>query len=242
MKKPILTICLAAAGLTVAAIGLHDRVDYQLTANALAETDTSAISAACTDETVTAFVPGLAYTITWTSPARGAAATPSATANLSNGINSDSNPTITATLNCTGCGAGEVVLTNQSSKKKLAGLQCQELADAKLEAHGDGTDNTKFDIGVSNIADSDTIWTAADQVDNATSGAKDVLFGTSGQIATSVLTDGSDNDSATNGEIDFGGASEAAGASQTAIKVDISDYDVQAGTDTETLTYTFTGS
>lgn len=205
---------------------------------ASAETDTATVSAGCTAPTATAFMPDVAYTFSWSAPTVSGAATASCSASVTGTINSDTtSPSCTATADSGGFVTGHIV----TPVMKLAGLQCQAVSSSKLEVHGDGSDNTSFNIATGNLADPDTTWVPGDQVDNAISGAKDVLFGASGQVATSNVSDGSDVDGATNGEISFG-TTEANGGSEMKVQVDVTGYDPNPSTEMETLTFTFTGS
>ncbi len=214
-------------------------VDY--TPDAMAATANMAPSAACTDPTITSFQGSLAYTVTFSAPSAASGATASATAVLSSGVNGEGNPTVAAALIGSGGIAGKVITANPMPGGKLAGLQCQaSTGSMQLKANGDGTDNTNVDFYVGNLADADNVITAGDRVDDAPSGTPDTLFGTSGQINTTKPVDGAatDFDTNNNGEITFGGASEAATGSELKMLVDVTNYNVTAGTDTETLTIT----
>lgn len=216
------------------------QVDY--VPDVMAAVATTGPSVACTDPNIAAFQGSLAYTITWAAASAGNASNPSATATLSNPVNGDTAPTIAATMNGSGAAAGFVILTSTSPSGKIGGLQCQTNTDElKIEIHGDGVDNTKFDFALQNMADANNIYTGAQQCDNATSTAKDVLFGTSGQISTNLMLDGTrDFDGVADGEIMYGGTNETHGAMEIHLMVDFVEYNVVAGTDTETMTFTLT--
>jgi hypothetical protein len=227
--------------LAVGAYGISSHVEMEMATDAIAASATSAQSAACTDPTAAAFMPAVDYTITWSTPSASTAASASATAVLTTEVNADTSPIVTATLNGTNVTAGHVLLNHTTPKLKMAGLQCQAVSGSKLEAHGDDTDNTNITIALSNLADDDTTYTSGDQVDDALSTMADVIFGTAGQISVTDLADGSDDDSSTNGDIVFG-TSESAGGTETKIMVNVTNYDVAAGTDLETLTFKLTAS
>lgn len=240
MKRKIVGI-LGGLLMAIGAWFLKGNIQIDYTADVLAATDTSAVSTACTDPTATGFIPDIAYTVTWAAPAAGTApALGTATGVLTGPVMSDSNPTVTPTLNGGGAPAGFVVLTHQSPFMKLDGLACQAVSQASLQAQGDGADNASFDIAISNLADVDTGYTAADKVDE--DAVADTLFGTSGQIQVGLVTDASDRTSTTNSMVEFGGAVEANGGSEMHVIIDVTNYDPQAGTDVETLTFTITGS
>jgi hypothetical protein len=211
-------------------------VDY--TPDAMAATVTMAPSNACTDPTITAFTGSLAYTITWSAPAAATAATPSATAVLSGAVNSDSAGTVTATHATNGA----TLLSSATPTAKLAGLQCQTgTSSLQSKANGDGTDNTSFSVYIVTQADSATASPiAGDQVDTDPAATPQVLFGTGGSISTSKPTDGaaSDANASTDGETSMSGTETTSGTQMKTI-VDVTNYNVAAATDTETLTLTF---
>lgn len=200
--------------------------------------DTAAVSGSCSDPAAAAFVPNMSYTINFPMPSTfqsisGCGAT---TALSSDVVNGDTAPTVGCSLS--DVSGGFLVLSNRTPTVKYGGLQCQTQNQSLLEVHGDGSDNTNFDIAISSV--SSTAWNASNKVDDALSGAKDMLFGTSGQCGGSAIVDGSDNDAATNGEVAFGGTGSGEGGSKVYIKIDYTNYDIQAATDVETLTFTFT--
>jgi hypothetical protein len=230
-----LTLCLSA--LSISGDMLNDHVESIALHEALAAPSEAeaAISGSCDDSPVTAFSPDIAYTITFPSPARAAISTCSATAELTGAVNSDTTPSITCVL---GAIDGYIVTYHDTPTMKLGGLQCEIEDRSQLQVHGDGSDNVNFDIAIQSAGS--TTWDASKKVDDATAGAKDMLFGTSGQIGSSAIVDGSDHDTATNGEVDFGGTTPNEGASHFFIKLDFTDYDVQASSEKEDLTFTFT--
>jgi hypothetical protein len=215
-------------------LSMHVAMEHSQTLIAATATDVP-ISGSCDDPVVAAFVPDLDYTITFSVPA---AATSSPTCSgslvLTGPVNSDSAPSVTCSLQS----GGTLLLRSRHPTSKLGGLQCVVETKTKLEVHGDGSDNTNYNVAIDTV--SATTWSAAKQVDNATSGAKDVIFGTGGQVASTDIDDGADFDQLTNGEVAFGGTTASEGASRLFTQVDFTNYDVQAGTDKETLTYTFT--
>ena len=157
------------------------------------------------------------------------------TLGLTGPVHSDTPPT--ADCNITEL-AGWVTVSNRTLTAKLGGLQCQTQDRSTLEVHGDGVDNTNFDIAIAPVASS--VWDNSKKVDDATSSLKDVLFGPGGQVGTSAIIDGSDYDGSTNGEVTFGGTQAGQGASRLYMRTDFTNYDIQPTTDTETLTFTFT--
>lgn len=195
---------------------------------------TSAVSGSCNDPVVAAFAPTFGYAIAWSNPAAGTQPTCTATLTLTNPINADTAPSITCALQT----SGEVFLYSQTPKIKFGGLQCQTQDRVILEMHGDGTDNTSFDVGYQPTGT--TSYISSKKVDAATSGSKKMVFGTSGTVGSAALIDGNDNDGLINGEIAFGGSSETTGGSVKMIKVDVTNIDVNVTDSTETVTYTLT--
>lgn len=195
---------------------------------------TSAVSGSCNDPVVAAFAPTFDYSITWSNPAAGTQPTCSATLTLTNPINGDTAPSITCDLQT----SGDVFLYSRTPNIKFGGLQCQAQDRTSLEMHGDGTDNTSFEIAYQGTGTSSYISTK--KVDDATSGAKKMVFGTSGSVGSAALIDGDDYDGLINGEITFGGTTSTTGGSKKFIKVDVSNADVNVTESTETVTYTLT--
>ena len=229
--------------LPLTAFFLSRNVEFELAQEVLAAGAQSTISADCTNPEPTAFVPDLAYAVTWSAPVPGSLSTPSASLTLTNPVNLDTTHAVTATLNGSGSPGGYVLLVNQAPKMKLGGIQCQSYSQVTLAANGDGADNTKFDVAIQNLADSDTSYNSAKQVDNVSSASPVTLWGAGGRIVGSPLVDGSDEDSATaNGDVVWGSHIEANGGSEVHIILDVSNYAPSPGVDTETLTFTFTPS
>lgn len=224
------------------AVGMYhlstSNLEMDYVPDVMAVTATMAPSAACTDPTIASFQGQLAYTVTWAAAAAGSASSPSASAVLSNAVNGETGNGVVATLNGAGAPLGMVILTSTTPTGKVGGLQCQTSVGAtKVEGNGDGTDNASFDIAVSNLADADTGYTAGDKYDSKPALTPGVLFGTGGTIAAALPTDGGgETDAALNGEIAFGTATEANGGSELHSIIDITNYNVAAGTDIETLT------
>lgn len=222
--------------------GLFQRLVLPKTSVGMAEVEavpaetTAAISGSCNDSPVTAFAPNLAYTFTFPTPARTALASCTATVALTGAVNGDTAPT---TIGCSLTDqAGFVVASSRAPTMKLGGLQCTVQDRAILAVHGDGGDNLNIDIALDTAGSSS--WAAGKKVDATTITSKAMLFGAGGQVGTAAIIDGSDYDLSTNGEVTFGGATASEGASRTYVKVDYTNYDVQAATDVETLTFTFT--
>lgn len=220
----------------------EERLEIQYVPDVMAAVAETGPAVACTDPSIAAFQGSLAHTVTWAAPNAAGASTPSATSVISNPVNGDTAPSVVATLNGLGAASGFVILTSRFPTGKIGGLQCQTTTDElKIEAHGDGTDNIKFEVALQNVADAENIYTAGDKCDDAPSTAKDVLFGTSGQINTTLLLDGTrDYDGANDGEITYGGTNETNGAMETHIMVDVVEYNVDPSPDTETMTFTTT--
>lgn len=195
--------------------------------------DTAAVSGSCNDTPVSAFAPNAAYTITFSAPVAALTPTCSSTVSLTGAVNGDTAPSI-------GCSIadqnGFAILSNRTYSIKIGGLACSTEDESNLQIHGDGTDNTAMDIAISPVSQSS--WNATHKVDHTVSDTKIVLFGTGGQISTSMILDGQDKDALTNGEVEFGGTVTSTGGSKIFIKQDVIDYNVQQGIDQETLTLT----
>jgi hypothetical protein len=197
---------------------------------AFGPSDGSTITASCTDPTAASFTPDQTITLT--------AANPSASSfdcqtifnfsiALTGAVNSDSNPSDPEST--IACSSGEVRAYWSHPSHKLAGLQCQASSgSSQLTVAGDATDNTAVSYRIGN---SSSTFATATQVDN--DATADTLYGTSGIISTSALSDGSDGDSTVNGEIVFGGSSIRFHSA-----LDFSNYNLSS--DTEALTYSFT--
>lgn len=197
--------------------------------------DTAAVNGSCNDTPVSAFAPNPTYTITFSVPVAATIPSCSTTVSLSGAVNGDTSPTV-------GCSIadqnGFAVLSSRTFSVKIGGLACTTEDESNLQIHGDGADNTAMDVAFSPV--SQTNWIGSHKVDQTSEGNKVTLFGTGGQVAANTVLDGQDNDNLTNGEVEFGGTVASSGGSKIFIKQDVVDYDVQAGTDKETLTLTMT--
>lgn len=258
-KRSGAALAIAALVMTLAGYQLSRNVEVGLTSDADAESQAAVVAVACTDPAPNAFMPKVTYTIAWPAAAAPSlsivddtAITTEALSNNAAGegaVNSDAAQTVHTSLNTST--AGYVVLSNLSPKMKIGGLQCQtSTSEASLLVHGDGNNNLQFDVAISNIVDNDTGYTSADKVDTTSSPANGkLLFGAVGdgdaQIFASRHTDGStggddqDDDALLNGEIAFGSAEVSGGTEMHSI-VDVTNYNVSAGTDAVTLTWVFT--
>lgn len=209
-------------------------VDAFIEANATPQADVIAVSGSCSDTPVTAFSPNLSYTLSFTST-QSEPLTCNGSLGLGNPVNSDTAPTL-------GCNVTDVsgfaVMSSRMPTIKIGGLQCTTEDRATLEVHGDGSDNLAIDIALSTVGS--TGWDASKKVDASTSSSKIMLFGPSGQVGTSAIIDGQDNDALTNGEVAFGGTVASQGGSRVYLKADFTGYDLQSATDRETLTFSIT--
>jgi len=236
---------LLATGGALMAIGiffLKANIQMDYTSDVLAgTTPNTLLKAACTDPTVQAFTPDIAATITWTIAAT---AGPLASVSLAEtgAVNGDTNPSAPVSMNVGGDPAGYLEYTYTAPKHKADGIACQTLSQSTLKDNGDGADNTKFDIAVSNLADTDAGYTVADKVDAVASGTPVMIFGTGGQIAGAGITDANDLSAKEDGQVEFGGGVEAQGGYELHTVVDVTNYDVVNTTDQETLTLTFTAT
>lgn len=197
---------------------------------------TMAVSGTCSDTPVTAFSPNFDSTIVIAAPV--ASTGPSCTATMAisgSVVNGDTAPGVNCSILTD---SGFITVYSRTPTMKLGGLLCVTEDRARLEVHGDGSDNLNMDIAISTV--SATAWDGNKKVDAATSAAKIMLFGTNGQVDANPIIDGSDNDATINGEVAFGGTVTSQGGSRTFIKADATNYDLNATTDRETLTFTFT--
>lgn len=198
--------------------------------------DQSAVSGSCNDTPVSAFAPNAAYTISFVAPvATAPISTCSATVSLTGNVNGDTNPSVACSITDQN---GFVVLSSRTFSTKIGGLACTTEDESNLQINGDGSDNTAIDIAILPV--SETSWSNGQKVDHITSANKVTLFGTGGQVSGSMVVDGQDKDALTNGEVEFGGTLASTGGSKIFIRQDITNYDVQPGTDVETLTLTMT--
>ena len=196
--------------------------------------DEAAIEGSCDNGVLTAFTPDLSYAFQIASLSLDGLPTCSSTLTLSGSVvNGDTDPTVTCSSSDE---VGFFVGYSRSPNMKIGGLACNTEDRSNLAVHGDGTDNAEVDAGFDTT--SATEWSDSKKVDNATSGSKDILFGTGGQVGTSPIVDGSDADTLTNGEVMFGGTTPSEGASRLFMKID-STGDEHSGV-LEILTFTFT--
>lgn len=234
-----------ATGGLLMAIGiffLKANIQMDYTSDVLAgTTPASILKAACTDPTNTAYTPDVAATVTWTIAATAAPLASVALA-LTGPVNGDTNPTASISMNVGGDPAGYLEYTFTAPLHKLDGIACQALSQSTLKMNGDGTDNTKFDIAISNLADADAGYTSADKVDAVAAASPVMIFGTSGQIAAAGITDVGDSGQKDDTQVVLGGAVEANGGYEIHTIVDVTNYDVVNTTDTETITEIFTAS
>lgn len=213
----------------------HAAVEVEFGNEALAAVDTSNLTANCTEQNVIAFVPSITYTIVPTA-SRSAVSCGSSTAIISAAVNGDGNPALTC---LTSDSTGYITLSHTASLIKLAGLQCQVgTENSQLEVH-DSNDSNSAALDIALASPGSTTWSSSNQVDTATAAAKKMLFGTSGLLLGNKLSDGSDQDGFTNGEIVFGGSGAASSGGHSMInRVDIIDTATDGAT--ESLIYTFT--
>jgi len=227
-------VCCANLFCALSWLTSHATVDALTEAYATPQADVIAVNGSCSDTPVTAFSPNLSYTLSFTSSQSGPA-TCNGSLGLGSPVNSDTAPTL-------GCNTTDVsgfaVMSSRMPTIKIGGLQCTTEDRATLEVHGDGSDNPAIDIALSTV--DSTAWDASKKVDASTSSSKIMLFGPSGQVGTSAIVDGQDNDALTNGEVAFGGTTASQGGSRVYLKADYTGYDLQAATDKETLTFSIT--
>lgn len=212
----------------------NQTLSFSQEANATPQRGTAAVNGSCSDTPITAFTPAMAYTIAFSAPNEDTAPTCTAPMTLTDGINGDTAPSIGCSITDVD---GFVILSSRTPTMKISGLQCSTHDRSTLQVHGDGSDNVNMDIAVSTVGS--TVWDGGKKVDAATSSSKIMLFGSGGQVGTSAIIDGQDNDALTNGEVAFGGTVASEGASRIYIKADFTNYDIQSATDQETLTFTF---
>src|SRR3989338_4220039 len=142
-------------------------VSFVLDSFATPVQDTAAISGSCSDSPVTAFAMDGDYTITWAAPSASAGPSCSASLAMPGGqVNGDSVPSVTCLIGM-GAQTGFVILRNRQPSMKLGGLACSTEDRSTLEVHGDGSDNTSFDIALNTVSANG--WDASKKVDDATS-------------------------------------------------------------------------
>lgn len=196
---------------------------------------TAALSVVCVDPVVVSFVPNASYNLTF--PAASQATAPNLAAiavasSLSQNVNSDSNPNVTHASNP----ASKIVrFYHRGPYIKIGGVQCSTNSSATLAIHGDGVNDTQYDIAVESA--SSTAWAAGNQVDQLTGSNPAMIYGSGGLLGTSPLSDGSDSDGILNGEIAFGG--ESGGGSYRLFN-SVQFLNISDTSHSETLTYVFT--
>jgi hypothetical protein len=197
---------------------------------AFAPSDGSTITASCTDPTAASFTPDQTITVTVSNPVAAAfdCSLLSYSVALTGPVNSDSNPSLQSTT----CSSGRVIGEWTHPKSKVAGLQCQSGVSAtSIAVNGDATNNTAIDVKISHEA---VAYASATQVDQDTTVRN--IYGTSGIVSSSNITDGSgDADSVVNGEIQIGGSGTNA---DIFVDLDFTNYNLSG--DSEALTYTYT--
>lgn len=207
--------------------------EIELYTESNAAESSSSLSVTCVSPGVVAFSPNVAYSISVPAASTSSfnAGNMIATATLTNAVNSDGNPSVSVG---TDAGDSAITLYHNAPYIKVGGVQCSTSSSAKLEAYGDGTDNPNYDVTLQDT--SSTTYQTNGQVDNKSSGAPMVVFGGSGYLSGANLSDGSDADTYTNGEITFGGGS--AGGFRLFNRVEI--IEVNPDGSGETLTWVFT--
>lgn len=196
---------------------------------------TAAVSGSCNDTPVTAFVPELDYSLSFSAPAVNAGPACSVSLTITGNVNADTVPGINCSLTDQNA---FVVMRSRTPHMKIGGLACTTHDRSILEAHGDGADTALLDVVLT--APGVTDWDGAKKVDDNTASSKAMLCGAGGQVKTTAILDGQDADDLTNGEVTFGTAVASQGASLVFTKVDYTDSDVLTSSHVETLTYTFT--
>lgn len=243
MKKDVSS---SRASLVVFLLGLEILAFLQLSQNqatvtliseayATPQAGTAAVSGTCSDTPITGFSPNVDNTITFAAVSQSSAPTCTATMVLSNAINGDTAPSLGCSITDV---PGYVILSSRMPTIKIGGLVCNTEDRAQLEVHGDGSDNLKMDVAISTVGS--TVWDNSKKVDAATSSSKIMLFGTNGQVGSSAIIDGQDNDGLTNGEVAFGGTVASEGGSRLYTKTDFTNYVPDPAVDRETLTFSIT--
>lgn len=238
-KPRVGLVCLFLFIQFVAAVGLiANRGIYHFVSEADATplVDTVAVSGSCSDTPVTAFAPGMAYSLSFTAPSQSGPPTCSATMSLTGPVNGDTAPSLGCSIS--DVSGGYAVMSGRMPTIKIGGLVCQTQDRVQLEVYGDGSDYLPMDIAISTVGS--TAWDASKKVDASTSSSKIMLFGSGGQVGTSAIIDGQDNDGLTNGEVAFGGTVASQGGSRIYVKEQFYGNVPQASTDRETLTFSFT--
>lgn len=210
MKLRNLTYLGGLAALALATGTLATHADIDATTDALAAADSGAVSVTCTAPTAAAFTPAMAYTLAIAAPARGTVptgASHSVSGSLTSGVSSDSTvPSITTAA--AGIGT-KMVFYHTAPKVKIGGLQCSTSTQAALSTIGDASDDANFEISFQ--GPSATTYSSGSKVDQANTGSATSVFGASGVVATSAVSDSDDSQgTTTDGEVTFGPGSTAA--------------------------------
>lgn len=223
-------------------------VDYSNPVLAVDEAALTTISTGCTDPLgPTAYAPNtITYTIVPSDPNEDNAPTATASGLLDNGVNAQST-TMNSVTAAPDTGVGRVVIDSEGPFVKVAGLQCRTAVfQSTLEVFSDAGDTVDFDVAFSNIAQS--TYDAADKADARVTANPLVIFGSyasgsggAGTVSISPIADNADADAGTgwNGEVLFGGVTEAEGAYSIISSVDWTNSNVATGTHVETFTYRF---
>jgi hypothetical protein len=220
----------------VIALGVWMSAPAELDFDNLAEAldSNQSVTVTCGATSVSANVPSLTYNLSFPADATAAfdASKIVATASLGSAVNGDGNPTITQSSG----GAGFILLRHLAPLSKMGGLQCQTTNSyAKLNVRGTDTSDS---VDIAAEGTSDTLWLAANQVDNT----EKTLFGVANVGATSLISasnlqDGQDFDGTVNGEVVFGGGTSS---SRYAMFSKVKYMGTSQTNSTVTLTYAFT--
>lgn len=246
MKARNLTYLGGLAAIAVAAVMLSQHMDVDVMTDTLAETDPSGMTVTCnggTEPTITAWVPNIALALT-TPSAVSSAPTNSVAITLGSGTTINAETTTVSTITNSAVSNGRIFnVSHNAPKMKLTGMQCHIENTSKLQAVGTNTAGN-YDLYASDFAD--LYSGASNQIDGTSSV---VLFGTSGVIETSNVTDGSgtvpDDSTNANGEVLIGSLSgtDANGDNLwrlnhklTFLDVATADYNTQS----ETVVFGFT--
>lgn len=224
----------ALAGL---ALVQAEAIDLNLDAEAIAETASSTISVNCTEPTITAFTPAIAYTLTISNPTATSVpsgASHSMTAALSNNLG-DANPAVTTVNHST---TTKLHFWHLAPKSKLGGLQCSTYGASTIDVLGDAADDANFEISFGALTA--TTYAAANKVDNVNTGSYVMAFGTGGIVSTLGVYHSQDSESTTmDGEVTIGpGPTTTRGGYRIANEMKY--LTVNPGTITETLRLRFT--
>lgn len=198
-------------GITALAVAmLASHADIDATTDALAATDSGAVSVTCTTPTAAAFTPAVAYTLSIAAPARGTVptgASHSVSGSLSSGVSGDASvPSITTAA--AGIGT-KMYFYHTAPKMKIGGFQCSSSTSAGMGVIGDASDDPNFEISFQGV--SATTYSSGAKVDQASSGSQTFVFGTGGTVGTSAVSDSDDSEGTTaDGEVTFGPGATAA--------------------------------